>query len=374
MCRRKPHVHLDEDHAEYDGQQGHTRSVTCVYLGSYVVATGSADADVRLWNPRTGKCQRVLRGHENTVRCLAMNPAQRVLISGAADMTARLWLMPTGKCLRVLRGHEKSVKCVGISHNFFATGGEDGLVIMGHYSESRSQMRKARETALQRALKASAKAKGAASASGDGSAKGSGAGSGKSSASKRSKGSGSSVGDDSAAASSQFSDEESDEGSEEYASTLDEEEDGAPYFFGLEVGEPVTIDFSAIRGVSTEARDEARFRSFESGIRLEKPDGYDDDDESVSSKSVATTATGAVSQPGPPSPSDSKKKAQEIDIRKGVGRTLGSDTTAAFKNFSSSVVSTKQQPSNVAQSKEKFKSYVPPPLVCETPVSHRGIQ
>lgn len=48
---------------EYDHRQGHTRAVTCVWLGSFVLVSGSADNEVRVWALLTGRCQRVLQGH-----------------------------------------------------------------------------------------------------------------------------------------------------------------------------------------------------------------------------------------------------------------------------------------------------------------------
>ncbi len=56
-----------------------------------VVATGSQDTTIRLWNYRTGRLLATLKGHEYTVGALAFTADDAVLVSGAGDETVRLW-------------------------------------------------------------------------------------------------------------------------------------------------------------------------------------------------------------------------------------------------------------------------------------------
>ncbi len=68
-----------------------------------ILATGSYDGTIRLWDWTTGTV-RVLRGHHKEVFSLAFGPSGRLLASGAGDGNVRIWNVATGKA-RVLTGH-----------------------------------------------------------------------------------------------------------------------------------------------------------------------------------------------------------------------------------------------------------------------------
>src|SRR4029078_6380839 len=65
------------------------------------VAGADFDGDVRLWNPRTGRTLRVLRGNGRWVRCIAFGPDGRALASEAKD-GIRLWDAATWRDVGVL--------------------------------------------------------------------------------------------------------------------------------------------------------------------------------------------------------------------------------------------------------------------------------
>ena len=67
------------------------------------------DNTLRLWDPVSGECQAVLRGHENWVTGCAFAPDGARLASASWDNTLRLWDPVSGECLTVLRGHESWV-------------------------------------------------------------------------------------------------------------------------------------------------------------------------------------------------------------------------------------------------------------------------
>jgi WD40 repeat protein len=69
-----------------------------------VLASGSYDTSVRLWDVATGKELRYLTGHKASVFAVRFSPDGKLLASGASDGTLRLWDPDTGKELRQVQG------------------------------------------------------------------------------------------------------------------------------------------------------------------------------------------------------------------------------------------------------------------------------
>src|SRR5581483_1821318 len=82
-------------------------------------------------------------GHASRVECLSFSPDGRLLASGSADATIRLWDTGTGHELRVLTGQGAGVTAVGFSPDgrWLASGGLDGAVIVWEVSTGRETMR-----------------------------------------------------------------------------------------------------------------------------------------------------------------------------------------------------------------------------------------
>ncbi len=95
-----------------------------------VLASGTADKFVRLWDPATGKLLRTMEGHRDWTRSVAFSPNGEVLASGSDDTTVRLWDATSGKLLRVLEGHTKFVRSVAFSPDgrMLASGSDDQTV------------------------------------------------------------------------------------------------------------------------------------------------------------------------------------------------------------------------------------------------------
>ena len=96
---------------------GHDREVGCVAWSQdgRIVASGSDDTTIRLWDPEGGSLIRTLRGHEHNVLTIAFSPDGGTLVSGAFDRQVILWNAHTGDLIKVLGRHDDAVNSVAYS-------------------------------------------------------------------------------------------------------------------------------------------------------------------------------------------------------------------------------------------------------------------
>ncbi|MEO0835742.1 MAG: NB-ARC domain-containing protein [Cyanobacteria bacterium J06642_3] len=86
---------------------GHQQYVISVvwHPNQNLIASGSLDGTVRIWDINTKKCLQVLH-HDNYVWSLAWSHSGNLLASAAYDLTAKIWDAATGKCWHTLLGHQ----------------------------------------------------------------------------------------------------------------------------------------------------------------------------------------------------------------------------------------------------------------------------
>ncbi|MFE2726854.1 WD40 repeat domain-containing serine/threonine protein kinase [Kitasatospora sp. NPDC059327] len=65
--------------------------------------TGGDDEHVRVWDVRTGRCLRTLRGHRAKLRSVRITPDGRYCASVEYDSVMRIWDLSDGRCLRTIR-------------------------------------------------------------------------------------------------------------------------------------------------------------------------------------------------------------------------------------------------------------------------------
>ncbi|UKZ81834.1 hypothetical protein TrVFT333_009610 [Trichoderma virens FT-333] len=111
------------------GKGDYTRSIVFTHDSKLLVA-GSAEGPIRIWDITTGYCQRILPGHTWTVQSLALSHDSTLMVSGSNDKTIRVWDCATGICQRTMDGHNNCVFRVAISHDskLIASGAGDGHV------------------------------------------------------------------------------------------------------------------------------------------------------------------------------------------------------------------------------------------------------
>lgn len=106
-----------------------------------IIATGSPEKVVRLWDPKSGKRITKLTGHTDNIRALLISEDGQYVLSGSSDSTIKLWSIKTSRCLATYETHTDSVWTLYSDHpqlrTFFA-GSKDGLVTRTELGSSES--------------------------------------------------------------------------------------------------------------------------------------------------------------------------------------------------------------------------------------------
>ena len=99
------------------GHEGLFSGVNSVAIApdNQILASGSDDKTIRLWNIETGEVCATLKGHTNFVQSVAFSPDGTILASGSDDKTIKLWDLKTYEEICTLSEHSRAVKSVTFS-------------------------------------------------------------------------------------------------------------------------------------------------------------------------------------------------------------------------------------------------------------------
>ena len=95
-----------------------------------MLASGSCDKTIKLWDAATGREIRALAGHRDAVSSVAFCPDGRTLASGSWDRDIKLWDLAAGVELATLKRHRRLVHSVAFSPDgkMLASGANDKTV------------------------------------------------------------------------------------------------------------------------------------------------------------------------------------------------------------------------------------------------------
>lgn len=131
---------------------GHTAPIRAIAISpnNQIIASGSDDKTIKLWNFNTGKLLRTLTGHKETISSLAISPDNQILVSSSIrENTIKLWNIQTGQLIRTLNGHSAAVTSINLS--------KDGQTIASASMDKTVRLWNIKTGKLQHTLKAEAR-------------------------------------------------------------------------------------------------------------------------------------------------------------------------------------------------------------------------
>jgi katanin p80 WD40 repeat-containing subunit B1 len=86
------------------------------------------------------KLSRTLTGHKMGVRCMDFHPYGELLASGSCDTTIKLWDIRRKGCIFTCKGHDRIVNNLKFSPDgqWIASAGEEGMVKVSKFIQNNS--------------------------------------------------------------------------------------------------------------------------------------------------------------------------------------------------------------------------------------------
>ena len=113
----------------------HENGVTCLQFDDNMLATGSYDNTIKIWNIEKEEVVRTLEGHTMGIRALQFD--DRMLVSGSLDGTVKIWNWRTGACINTLN-HQGGVITVHMEGDFLASGSADRTIKIFNFKTQQS--------------------------------------------------------------------------------------------------------------------------------------------------------------------------------------------------------------------------------------------
>ncbi|WP_298905829.1 serine/threonine-protein kinase [uncultured Nostoc sp.] len=143
---------LESSHKEFQNRpcysllgilSGHAWAVLTVAFSpdGKILATGSDDNTIKLWEVNTGQLICTLVGHSWSVVAVAFTADGETLLSASCDKTVKLWRVSTAEEIVTLSGHVDSVSAVAVSkvRQLIASGSRDKTIKLWQFVEQHNR-------------------------------------------------------------------------------------------------------------------------------------------------------------------------------------------------------------------------------------------
>jgi WD40 repeat protein len=88
----------------------HSEIIEAISINYGLIATGSRDCTINLFQIEVGKCIRRLKGHEGWIT--AVKVKDQYIISASEDQTVKVWSRITGHLIRTIKPESGAVRCI----------------------------------------------------------------------------------------------------------------------------------------------------------------------------------------------------------------------------------------------------------------------
>lgn len=117
-------------HPDYP-DEGHRECIYSIQYNPQYLVSGSRDLTIKVWDMKTRRCLRTLKGHRRSVLCLQFDssPEEDIIVSGSSDSDVIIWRFSTGDIIEVLKhAHQESVLNVKFDKRILVTCSKDKTI------------------------------------------------------------------------------------------------------------------------------------------------------------------------------------------------------------------------------------------------------
>ena len=101
---------LREIKVEEGGTHGDWVNAVVMLDSEEIVATGSSDCSIKIWNIQTFECVRIIFGHSSSVLSLVFFPLKKTLLSGSKDGSVKIWDYSKGTLIKTFDALQEGVR------------------------------------------------------------------------------------------------------------------------------------------------------------------------------------------------------------------------------------------------------------------------